>query len=188
MIWTLPNALSVGRLLAAPLLPLAYFLWASPVADAVALVLFVGASITDWFDGYLARKWHLTSRFGAMIDPIADKAMVMVALVVIVARTGMPFWLTMAATLIVFREVFVAGLREFLGAQAGQLKVTTLAKWKTTVQMVAISVLLAQGILLHHLIQDIGTLGLLAAAVLTLVTGADYFVKALPYLREKGPT
>jgi len=185
MTWTLPNSLSVGRLLAAPLLPLAFFLWSSPVADIVALLLFAGASITDWFDGYLARKWHLTSRFGAMIDPIADKAMVMVALVVIVARTGMPFWLTMAATAIVFREVFVAGLREFLGAQAGQLKVTRLAKWKTTVQMVAISVLLAQGILLHAAIQAVGTAALLVAAVLTLITGADYFIKAMPYLRDK---
>lgn len=185
MPWTLPNVLSVLRLMAAPLLPLAYFLWSSPVADAIALALFVGASVTDWVDGHLARKWNQTSRFGAMIDPIADKAMVLVALMVVVAKFSMPLWLTLAATVILFREVFVSGLREFLGAQAGQLKVTQLAKWKTTVQMVAISVLLAHGIVSHGAVAVLGTVLLMGAAALTLVTGVDYFLKAWPHLREE---
>ncbi|ARE40250.1 CDP-diacylglycerol--glycerol-3-phosphate 3-phosphatidyltransferase [Rhodovulum sp. P5] len=184
MRWTLPNILTVLRLLAAPLLPLAYFLWESPVADLVAVTLFVAASVTDWFDGYLARKWHLTTRFGAMIDPIADKAMVLVALLVIVARHDMAVWLTLAATVILFREVFVSGLREFLGAQAGQLKVTKLAKWKTTVQMVAITVLLAYGLLPFAAVAFLGSALLLVAAALTLLSGGDYFIKAWPYLRE----
>ncbi|WP_414896792.1 CDP-diacylglycerol--glycerol-3-phosphate 3-phosphatidyltransferase [Rhodovulum sp. YEN HP10] len=185
MRWTLPNILSVLRLAAAPLFPLVYFLWDSPVADWVALVLFIGASITDWVDGYVARRWHLTSRFGAMIDPIADKAMVLAALLVMVAKFGMPTWLTLAASVIVFREVFVSGLREFLGAQAGRLKVTKLAKWKTTVQMIAISVLIAHGILPHAAIEGLGTALLLAASALTLITGADYFAKSWPYLKEE---
>lgn len=185
MRWTLPNILSVLRLFAAPLLPAVYVLWASPVADAVALIVFVGASVTDWVDGHIARRWNQASRFGAMVDPIADKAMVLIALLVVVAQFEMDPLLTLAAGLIVFREVFVSGLREFLGTQAGQLKVTKLAKWKTTVQMVAITVLIAHGIAPHPVVEVLGTALLGIAAVLTLVTGLDYFAKAWPYLREE---
>ncbi|MEX5727807.1 cardiolipin synthase [Rhodovulum iodosum] len=184
MRWTLPNILSILRLVAAPLFPLIFVLWDRPAADAVALGVFVGASATDWVDGYIARKWNLASRFGAMIDPIADKAMVLIALMVVVAAYGMAPWITAAAGVIVFREVFVSGLREFLGAAAGQLKVTRLAKWKTTVQMVAITVLLAHGLVPHAAVGTLGTLLLVAAAGLTLITGADYFAKAWPHLRE----
>lgn len=185
MRWTLPNILSVLRLFAAPLFPAVYFLWDSPLADWIALALFVGASATDWVDGYVARRWDLTSRFGAMVDPIADKAMVLIALMVVVADFGMPPVMTLAAAVIVFREVFVSGLREFLGARAGQLKVTSLAKWKTTVQMIAISVLIAHGILALPAVEWLGTGLLVLAAALTLVTGTDYFAKAWPHLSEE---
>lgn len=186
MRWTLPNILSVLRLFAAPLFPAVYFLWDSPLADWIALAIFVGASVTDWVDGHLARKWDIASRFGAMVDPIADKAMVLIALMVVVARFGMPLTMTLAAGVIVFREVFVSGLREFLGARAGQLKVTTLAKWKTTVQMVAIAVLIGHGSVGGvPAVESLGTGLLVAAAALTLVTGADYFMKAWPHLSER---
>ncbi|TCM83502.1 CDP-diacylglycerol--glycerol-3-phosphate 3-phosphatidyltransferase [Rhodovulum steppense] len=185
MRWTLPNILSVLRLCAAPLFPAVYFLWDSPLADWIALVLFVGAAATDWVDGYLARKWNVVSRFGAMVDPIADKAMVLIALMVVVAQAGMPVVMTLAAGVIVFREVFVSGLREFLGARAGQLRVTQLAKWKTTVQMVAISVLIGHGIVALPAVEFLGTALLVVAAGLTLITGADYFAKAWPYLAEE---
>lgn len=185
MRWTLPNILSVLRLFAAPLFPAVYFLWDSPLADWIALAIFVGASVTDWVDGHLARKWDIASRFGAMVDPIADKAMVLIALMVVVALFGMPLTMTLAAGVIVFREVFVSGLREFLGARAGQLKVTKLAKWKTTVQMVAISVLIGHGIVGAPAVEWLGTALLVAAAALTLVTGADYFAKAWPHFSEK---
>ena len=112
-----------------------------PWADWFALTLFVGAAITDWFDGYLARLWKQESKFGTMMDPIADKAMVVIAIMVLTGYSGMNPWLILPATVILFREVFVSGLREFLGAKAGLLKVTKLAKWKTTAQMVAIAVL-----------------------------------------------
>ncbi|MCB1389303.1 MAG: CDP-diacylglycerol--glycerol-3-phosphate 3-phosphatidyltransferase, partial [Rhodobacteraceae bacterium] len=114
-----------------------------PWADWFALTLFVGAAITDWFDGYLARLWKQESRFGAMLDPIADKAMVVIALLVITGYSGMDPWLILPATVILFREVFVAGLREYLGNTSRLLAVTKLAKWKTTAQMVAISTLFA---------------------------------------------
>jgi CDP-diacylglycerol--glycerol-3-phosphate 3-phosphatidyltransferase len=121
-----------------------------PYADWFALLLFVGAALTDWIDGYLARAWKQESKFGAMLDPIADKAMVVIALAVITALSGMNPWILLPATVILFREVFVSGLREFLGDTAGTLKVTNLAKWKTTAQMVAIALLFAQGVFEHY--------------------------------------
>ena len=141
MTWTIPNTLTVLRLLAAPGVAVMFLYFHRPWADWFALTLFVGAAITDWFDGYLARLWKQESKFGAMLDPIADKAMVVIALVIITGYSGMNPWLILPTTIILFREVFVSGLREFLGAKAGLLRVTKLAKWKTTAQMVAIAVL-----------------------------------------------
>jgi len=146
MTWTIPNILSVLRLLAAPFVVLVFFLLPRPSSDWAALLLFAGAALTDWLDGYLARRWHQVSRFGTMIDPIADKAMVVIALFAVAGVMGMPLMVVLPAVVILFREIFVSGLREFLGNDAKRLKVTRLAKWKTTVQMIAISVLFAQGI------------------------------------------
>ncbi len=219
MTWTLPNILTTLRLLAAPGVAVMFLYFTRPYADWFALVLFVGAAITDWFDGYLARNWKQVTRIGTMLDPIADKAMVVIALMVIVGYSSMSPWLVLPATIILFREVFVSGLREFLGDTAGRLRVTQLAKWKTTAQMVAIAVLFAQGVFEHYfgmsvfgmdgaLVIDIldgreqdvlglwwkyggmiwaGNIGLVLlwiAAALTLLTGGDYLLKALPYLKD----
>ena len=151
MIWTVPNILTVLRLLAAPGLAVMFLYFNRPYADWFALFLFVGAALTDWIDGYLARAWKQETKLGAMLDPIADKAMVIIALMVIVGYSSMSPWLVLPATFILFREVFVSGLREYLGDTAGTLKVTKLAKWKTTAQMIAIAVLFAQGIFEHYL-------------------------------------
>lgn len=220
MTWTLPNILTVLRLIAAPGVAVMFLYFTRPYADWFALVLFVGASVTDWIDGYLARAWSQESKFGAMLDPIADKAMVVIALLVVTALSGMDPWILLPATVILFREVFVSGLREFLGETAGTLKVTNLAKWKTTAQMVALAVLFAKGVFEHYfgmgvwgmdtaMVQAVltgqeedlggirrmytgmivswwaGVVLLWVAAVLTLLTGWDYFQKALPYLRGK---
>lgn len=150
MKWNLPNILTVMRLFAAPGVAIMFLYFARPWADWYALILFVAASITDFLDGYLARKWSQESRFGAMLDPIADKAMVVIALLVITGFSGMYPWILLPATVIMFREVFVSGLREFLGADAKLLQVTKLAKWKTTAQMVAIAVLFLSGIFEHY--------------------------------------
>jgi len=217
--WTVPNILTVLRLLAAPGVAVMFLYFHRPWADWFALALFSLAAITDFFDGYLARAWKQESRLGAMLDPIADKAMVVIALLVITGYSGMDPWLILPATAILFREVFVSGLREFLGDKAGLLKVTSLAKWKTTAQMTAIAVLfLAMGLeyireaatmrsqrALIETLSDIGTqdvslvdlakhggnyvwnfgLALIwIAAILTLITGWDYFRKALPFLRD----
>lgn len=219
MTWTLPNILTILRLLAAPTLVLALMFLPRPAADIVAVTLFVGASLTDWIDGHLARKWNQTTRLGAMLDPIADKAMVAIALMILVAMSSLSTVILVPAILILFREVFVSGLREFLGNISGTLKVTKLAKWKTTVQMVAITFLLAQGIFEHYVVMrswgmdgamisqvmrgelsdetglrgvfigmriagDGGLALLWLAAILTVVTGWDYFRKALPHLKE----
>mgnify|MGYP003626172846 CR=1 FL=1 len=152
MRWTIPNILTVLRLLAAPGVAVMFLYFQRPWADWFALALFVSAAITDFFDGYLARLWKQESKFGTMLDPIADKAMVVIAIMVITGYSGMNPWLILPATVILFREVFVSGLREFLGPKAGLLKVTPLAKWKTTAQMVAIAVLfLGTGLEYLHL-------------------------------------
>lgn len=219
MIWTIPNILTIFRLIAAPGVALAYVFLLRPYADFLALGLFILASLTDYLDGYLARKWNQTTKLGTMLDPIADKAMVVIALVVIVGVGGMDPLIVLPTAIIMFREVFVSGLREFLGDTAGTLKVTKLAKWKTTVQMVAIAALFAfalfqsltgmamdgmdpafAGQILAGVEPDLGGLKqrydlmvwcwwagvalLWIAAVLTAITGYDYFRKALPYLRE----
>lgn len=219
MNWTVPNILTTLRLLAAPGVAVMFLYFHRPWADWCALILFLGAAITDWFDGYLARAWHQESNVGAMLDPIADKAMVVIALAVILGYSSMSPWLVLPATVILFREVFVSGLREYLGQVSGTLKVTKLAKWKTTVQMVAIAVLFSQGVFEHNLaislkeFSDVeaanilngsgpdtaglrtrlslmtisGNLGLALlwiAALLTAITGWEYFRKALPHLKD----
>lgn len=155
MTWTFPNILTVMRLAAAPGVAIMFLFFARPWADWYALILFVIAAVTDWFDGYLAREWQQETRFGAMLDPIADKAMVVIALLVITGFSGMNPWILLPATLILFREVFVSGLREFLGSTATLLAVTKLAKWKTTAQMVALAVLFSTGIFEHHFAERI---------------------------------
>lgn len=202
MKWTVPNILTLLRLLAAPGVPLMFLYFSRPFADFAALALFVVAAITDWIDGHLARSWQQESRFGAAMDPIADKAMVVIALSVIVGLSQVNPLILLPVAFILLREVFVSGLREFLGMQASRLKVTPLAKWKTFVQMVAIPVLLVADALAYGLENGehwvsvpfhgwatslAGNAGLLliwVAGLLTVVTGWDYLVKAMPYLRD----
>ncbi len=219
MVRNLPNALTCARLFAAPCLALAFVVFARPLADWIALGLFVTAAATDWIDGAVARRWQATSRLGAMLDPIADKAMILIALTVVLALSGFEPWLVVPATVIIFREVFISGVREFLGADAGRLAVTRIAKWKTTVQMVAIALLmlglglqevnfwlyrsmdeaayradLASGLSDFNLTWRVVTAGWLSglggivllwvAALLTAISGLDYFRKARPFLSE----
>ncbi|KAA9005299.1 CDP-diacylglycerol--glycerol-3-phosphate 3-phosphatidyltransferase [Histidinibacterium aquaticum] len=191
MRWTLPNILTILRLLAAPGVALVFLYFNRPFADWVALIVFASVAATDWIDGRLARAWGLETRFGAAMDPIADKAMVLIALAVILGYTDMSPWLVLPAVLIIFREVFVSGLREYIGPGKTTLKVTWLAKWKTTAQMLAIAVLFSQGIFTHHEAAQMadaagwaGIVLLWIAAILTLITGYDYFQKSMPFLKE----
>jgi cardiolipin synthase len=143
----------------------------------VALAIYVVAAITDFFDGYLARKWQQQSSLGVMLDPIADKVLVAVVLLVLSADGilfGGHIW---AAIIILAREVLVSGLREYLGALQVSVPVTKIAKWKTTVQLLAIGFLIAgpAGDEIFPYITRIGIVGLWVAAALTLYTGFDYF-------------
>ncbi len=177
MTWTIPNILTVIRLLAAPGVAVMFLYFTRPYADWFALLLFVGAAITDWIDGHLARSWKQETKLGAMLDPIADKAMVVIALMVIVGYSSYSPWLVLPATVILFREVFVSGLREYLGDTAGTLKVTNLAKWKTTAQMVAIAVLFSQGVFEHYF--GMSVIGMDETIVISILEGREEDVLGL---------
>lgn len=173
MKWTLPNILTVLRLIAAPSMVVLFLYFNRPYADWFALLLFVVASITDYFDGQLARSWKQETKFGAMLDPIADKAMVTIALLVIIGFSSLSASLVLPATLILFREIFVSGLREYLGNSAKTLQVTDLAKWKTFAQMVAIATLFSQGIFEHYLAMSALNLDPLLVQDILNETGSD---------------
>lgn len=203
MRWTIPNILTVMRLAAAPGVALAFVVFERPLADWVAIALFVLAALTDYVDGKLARAWKQETEFGRMMDPIADKAMVVIALSVIVGLSGINPLILLPVAFILLREIFVSGLREFLGSKAGKLKVTYLAKWKTTAQMVAIPVLLLAGVFEYDrrrgapwvsswfhtwaewTLQNSGLVLIWVAGLLTVMTGYDYLVKAMPFLKDR---
>ena len=204
--WTTPNILTALRLIAAPAVAVMFLYFNRTYADWFALLLFIGAAITDWFDGFLARAWAQETKLGSMLDPIADKAMVVIALMVIVGYSSMSPWLVLPATVIMFREVFISGLREYLGDKTKLLKVTKIAKLKTSAQMVAIAVLFSHGVFEHYhitlsaktttsaknldILSDamfyssyIGLFFLCIAAALTLISGFEYLKKSWPYLK-----
>lgn len=175
-VWNLPNILTYGRILAVPLVA-GLLMWDTNAARWIALALFVAAAITDFFDGYLARKWQQQSSLGRMLDPIADKVLVAVVLLVLSADGilfGGHIW---AAIIILSREVLVSGLREYLGELRVSVPVTQIAKWKTTAQLVSIGVLIAgpAGDTIIPYLTEFGIGLLWVAAGLTLYTGYDYF-------------
>ena len=174
--WNLPNLLTYGRVAAVPLV-VAFLFWpADPWARWTALAIFVAAAITDFFDGYLARAWSQQSSLGRMLDPIADKLLVAAVLLALTAdRTvaGLTLW---AAIVILCREILVSGLREYLAELRVPVPVTAVAKWKTTVQMIALGFLIAgpagEAIMPGTIV--IGEVLLWIAAILTFYTGWDY--------------
>ena len=171
----LPNALTWFRLLAAPLVAL-LMLAGGTGAAWIAFVLFVVAAVTDFIDGYLARKLNVISALGTMLDPIADKLLVAAALMMLVANGAIPGAGVVAAVIILVREVFISGLREFLaGLNATGLPVSRLAKWKTAAQMAAITLLILSGWSGLWAPFELAGHGLLiVAAILTVVTGWQY--------------
>lgn len=190
MIWTVPNILTMARLIAALGVAGLLAVMPSQTTYLAAFFLFVLASATDWVDGYVARAYQQESRLGEMLDPIADKALVLIALTVLVAAPSATAWLLVPAVVIVFREVFVSGVREYVAGNSIRLSVTRLAKWKTTVQMLAIGgLLLAQATTTtegtgSETLQNFSLVLLWGAAALTLITGWDYLHKAVRSLRN----
>ena len=175
-VWNLPNILTYGRIAAVPAVA-GLLMWGGNNARWAALAIYIAAAITDFFDGYLARKWRQQSSLGRMLDPIADKVLVAVVLLVLSADGilfGGHIW---AAIIILSREVLVSGLREYLGELQVSVPVTRIAKWKTTVQLLAVGFLIAgpAGDTVVPYVTESGIGLLWIAAALTLYTGYDYF-------------
>jgi len=183
--WSLPNLLTYGRILLVPVMVLCFYLPA-PASHWTALVIFIVAGITDYFDGVLARRWEQQSAIGKMLDPIADKILVAAALLMLAAIGTIGGVSLIAAVIILCREVFVSGLREFLAAYRISVPVTQLAKWKTTIQMIAIGFLIA-GPAADAYIPGVTLMGIVLlwmSAILTLYTGWEYLRAGFRHARE----
>ncbi|GAA0775147.1 CDP-diacylglycerol--glycerol-3-phosphate 3-phosphatidyltransferase [Roseibium denhamense] len=180
---SLPNILTYGRIAAVPAVAVCFY-FEGTTPRWIAFGLFILAAITDFFDGYLARAWQQQSALGKMLDPIADKLLVSVCLLMLAADGTIGGWSMIAAIIILCREILVSGLREFLAELQVSVPVTQLAKWKTTVQLIAIGLLLAgpAGDLLIPGTTLAGLVALWLAALLTLYTGYDYFRAGIGHL------
>lgn len=179
----LPNILTIGRLI---LLPFLVIMMMVPTAWAAwtALALYTISCITDWLDGFIARRFNLQSSFGTFLDPIADKIFILTVMLTLVGNhTLSGLWLT-PIILILAREFLISGLREFLGPKNIQVPVSTLGKWKTAIQMIALGFLVVGdfGDALLPYTVEIGKAGLLLATALTIQTGWDYLKVGLRHL------
>ena len=185
--YSLPNLLTISRILVIPVIFLSIYIHTA-VWSMLAAVLFIVASITDYFDGYLARSRNETSAFGRLLDPIADKLLVASALIVILADNMVHPVNFIPVIIILCREILVSGLREFLAEVHVGMPVTRLAKWKTGFQMTALSVLLMSPAKFFNVIEGfwvgLGTVCLWVAGVLTFITGYQYFEKSLAYIKS----
>ncbi len=179
----LPNLLTLARILLVPFFALLYVSdWESRYVLTAAL--FGLAAFTDWLDGYLARRLNQTTRFGAFLDPVADKIIVATALVLIVGQYS-DMWLTLPASVIVGREIVISALREWMAEVnlRNRVAVSWLGKVKTTMQMIALAVLLATPPWIYPPWTLGGYVLLYAAAVLTLISMVLYLMAAWPALR-----
>src|ERR1700761_4313142 len=188
---SLPNILTYARIAAVPVVVGCVF-WEA-IMDGplwlrwVAVAVFIAAGVTDYLDGYYARIWHQYSAFGRMLDPIADKLLVASCLLMLCAESSIHGWTLWAAIVILCREILVSGLREYLAGLRVSVPVTRLAKWKTTVQLVAIGFLLAgeAGDQVVPVVTQIGLLLLWISAIFTIYTGYDYFRAGVHHLIEE---
>ena len=205
--FSLPNILTYARIVAVPLV-VGCLYWQTILQGGIwlrwlALVIFIAAGITDFFDGYLARSWDQQSMLGRMLDPIADKLLVASCLLMLAADETIKGWSLFAAIIILCREILVSGLREYLAELRVSVPVTQLAKWKTTLQLVAIGFLLCgeagDQVLPHWVLAlrwqvgddpipvatSFGLVLLWLSAILTLYTGWDYLRAGLRHLIEE---
>ncbi len=179
---SLPNLLTLSRILVIPLLVATFFV-AGPAARWFACLLFVAAAITDFLDGYFARRDNSVSSLGRFLDPIADKLLVAAALLMLTAFGRLSEWSVLPALVILLREILVSGLREYLAELRIGMPVNRLAKWKTAAQMAALPTLLVGSAAPGWLpAQDIGEVLLWIAAALTLATGWDYLRAGLKHI------
>ncbi len=186
---SLPNHITWARIAAVPAIAACMLLWTGPAAGWTAFAIFTLAAISDYFDGWLARLWNQQSELGRMLDPIADKLLVGIVLLLLVAEGGIGGWSLWAAIIILAREILVSGLREFLAGLDVKVLVTWLAKWKTALQLVALGALLAARVAEVHLpgLTDMGVGLLWASALLTGYTGYAYLRAALGHAGGQAP-
>ena len=191
MTFNLPNLLTLSRIAAIPVVVGCFWLdhwFGRDWAQWAAMVVFVIASVTDYFDGWLARRWQMISRLGRFLDPIADKLLVASVLLMLCGFGTLRGMHVLAALIILCREILVSGLREFLAELRVGLPVSGLAKWKTGIQMTSLSVLLVGDAGPKGFpTMEIGLVLLWAAALLTLITGYDYLRTGLQHMREHEP-
>ena len=182
----LPNILTLSRISVIPLLVGAFYL-DGVIGNWIAFVLFLGAGVTDFLDGYIARRQRQISRLGSFLDPIADKLLVAAAILMLVAFDRIAGWTVLAAVIILCREILVSGLREFLAGVRVSIPVSKLAKWKTTVQVVALAFLLIGDAAPSAIpAAAIGTYALWIAALITLYTGYGYLRTGLRHMTGEG--
>ncbi len=187
----LPNILTYGRIAAIPVVVGCMF-WHSILGGGlwlrwVALAFFIAAAISDFLDGYFARILEQHSSLGRMLDPIADKLLVASCLLMLAAEDTIHGWSLIAAIIILCREVLVSGLREYLAELRVSVPVTRLAKWKTTLQLVAVGFLIAgdAGDAVMPGVTRIGIVLLWLSALLTIYTGWDYLRAGLHHLTQE---
>jgi CDP-diacylglycerol--glycerol-3-phosphate 3-phosphatidyltransferase/cardiolipin synthase len=184
---SLPNVLTYLRILAVPAVVLCLMLVPGDTGRWWALSVYLAACFTDWLDGFLARVWRQQSLLGRMLDPIADKLLVGTTLLMLTYDNTIGGMHVAAAVIILCREILVSGLREFLAELNVRVHVTQLAKWKTTLQMVALGILVA-GPAGDKIVSGVTTGGLAllwVAALLTLWTGFDYLKAAVRTAMER---
>lgn len=182
--FNLPTNLTLLRIILIPLLAVVFYLpW--EYARLACTAIFIVAGITDWLDGYLARKMGMETSFGAFLDPVADKLMVAFVLVLIVQQEGSPY-LAIPSAIIIGREITIASLREWMAelGQRAKVKVSQLGKWKTTAQMVAIGFLLYDQDIGGFPVKTLGYLLLYLAALLTLWSMINYLKAAWTVIKE----
>jgi len=182
--FTIPTYLTLLRIALIPLLAIVFYLpW--EYSNIASTLIFLIAGVTDWLDGYLARKMNMQTAFGAFLDPVADKLMVAIVLVLIVQEQGNPF-LAVPAAVIIGREIAIASLREWMAeiGQRAKVNVSLLGKWKTTAQMTAVSLLLYRDDLLGLPINLMGYWLLYLSAILTLWSMVNYLVAAFSTISE----
>ena len=181
-IYTIPNIITFIRIF---LIPIILYLMFSENPNIVLLAggLFIISSISDYFDGYLARTLNQSSRLGALLDPIADKLLVAAVIVVLVDTRVITHIHVIPAIVILLREIAISGLREFLAKLNTDMPVSKLAKYKTTFQMVSLSILIISlGFELNDLLWNIGLIALWVAALITLLSGYNYILKGLKHI------
>ena len=184
---SLPNILTLSRIVTVPLLVALLWYPGWELGYALGFALYCLMGITDYFDGYLARAQGTVSKLGQFLDPIADKIMIAAVILMLVGTRHEPASITglhlVPALVILLREIAVSGLREFLAELRVSLPVSRLAKYKTTFQIVALGALILAGAVPQlGWVKDVGLVSLWAAAVLTLVTGWDYLRVGLKHM------